>query len=406
MVNNTKKKKTGLLEESFKSIKETTTDLFGRVEKEGVTGKGGETLLEPTDLGGDLGGEGDKGTPYDSLIKQLTDAFAGREDQPTLLEEKKRLEEEKGVEAKREIVGTFEEEVAKTQTLLDELDEDITARTKEFLVSDPQRRRIEAAERAPITKEFGRLTRGLGVAEKGLERTKADILVELGLTEKERELPFDLLEREINIRTKIKDLVDKDIPDAISTVFDDEGNLTIVTQDPETGEFKTATIPGIGEKASQYESITSQVDDEGNLTIIGITKSGEAKTLGVFKGVATTKTPEDSDTEIESQLIASRGTDGFVDPSTYMDLRTTAKTGPTEFDKRFSHLLSPEEKANLGIEEGDVTVKESMDKLRDIVTQYKDAGYSKKDFERTYKAENDLDKIPGPIQDIINNIFK
>jgi len=407
---NNKKKKLGEVGAGLKDFRESFVNLFSP-----EVGKGdeGEDLIKPKDIGDDLSdglgaGNGDdkKGTPYDSLINQLSGAV-GKAGETSLVEEKERLEEEKGVKKKQEIVGTFEEEIVKTQTLLDELEEDISERTKEFLVSDPQRRRILASERAPITKEFETLTRGLGVAEKGLKRTQADILTELGLIEKEKELPFDLLEREINIRTKIKELVDKDIPEAISTVFDDEGNLTIVTQDPDTGEFKTSTIPGIGEKASQYESITSQVDDEGNLTIIGITKGGEAKTLGTFKGVATTKTTDDSDTKIESDLIASRGTDGFVDPNTYMDLRTTAKTGPTEFDKRFSHLLSPQERVNLGIEkEGDITVKESMEKLGDIVTQYKDAGYKKKDFEKAYKAENDLDKIPDPIQDIIDNIFK
>jgi len=52
------------------------------------------------------------------------------------------------------------------------------------------------------------------------------------------------------------------------------------------------------------------------------------------------------------------------------------------------------------------TVQEGLDKMSDIFTQYRDAGYSKKDFERQYKSENDLDKIPGPIQKIINDVFK
>ena len=234
-------------------------------------------------------------TAYDKLVAQLTTALTKFGEQPSLSEEKERLEEEKGVETKREIVGSFEEEISKTQTLLDELEEDITSRTREFLVADPQRRRIEAAERAPITKEFGRLTRGLGVAEAGLARTEKDILTELGLIEKERTLPLDLLQREVNIRSQIKSLVDKDIPNVVSSTFDDEGDLTLVMQDPATGELKTQTISGIGKKAAQYQSFTSQIDNEGNLTIIGITKDGKATTIGTFKGVGKATEMETTD---------------------------------------------------------------------------------------------------------------
>jgi len=47
--------------------------------------------------------------------------------------------------------------------------------------------------------------------------------------------------------------------------------------------------------------------------------------------------------------MASVGNDGFVDPGIYLNLRTQAKMGPDEFNKRFSYLLSPDEKINLGI---------------------------------------------------------
>jgi len=267
-----------------------TKELFGRIETEGVTGPGGKTLMEPTGtspLQKAVTGE-EPAAGADDLTKRLTTAMTGAEGATSLREEKKTLEEERGVGEMREIVGSFEEEISKTQSLLDELEEDISERTREYLVSDPQRRRILAAERAPITKEFGALTRGLGVTEARLERTEADILTELGLIEKEKTEPLELLEREVDIRSKIKDLTDKDIPDVVSSTFNEEGDMTIVTQDPDTGAFKTQTIKGIGEKATQYQSITSQVDDQGNLTIIGTSRDGEATVLGTFKGVGRT----------------------------------------------------------------------------------------------------------------------
>lgn len=338
---NNKKKKLSVLEETFKSIQESAGTLFSKVKKEGVTGAGGEMLIKPEfpglpGLGNEVAGRGGAGveagvgaeageTAYDKLLKQMTGIFTKMGEQPTLVEERTRLEKEKGVEEKREIVGSFEEEISKTQTLLDELTEDITKRTREYLVSEPQRRRIEAAERAPITKEFGRLTRGLGVAEAGLERTETDILTELGLIEKERTLPLELFQREVNIRSQIKTLVDKDIPNVVSSTFDDEGDMTLVMQDPETGKLTTQTISGVGKKASQYQSFTSQMDDEGNLTIIGITKDGTAKEIGAFKGVgkatAVKVTDEDRIGQIDTFFEEAKDEQGKISADDYLTAR-------------------------------------------------------------------------------------
>ena len=132
--------------------------------------------------------------------------------------------------------------------MLDELESDITKRTGTHLVSEPQRRRILATEEEPLIKQLGTLERGYGTATKRLERTETDILTELGLIEKEKTEPLDLLEREVNIRSKIKELATKDIPNIATSAFNQEGDLTIVTQDPNTGAFSTQTIRGIGKR--------------------------------------------------------------------------------------------------------------------------------------------------------------
>ena len=54
-------------------------------------------------------------------------------------------------------------------------------------------------------------------------------------------------------------------------------------------------------------------------------------------------------TNIEKVLIASRGTDGYIDPDVYQTERSRSRLSPADFDKRFSYLLSPQEKSNLGI---------------------------------------------------------
>ncbi|MDP3142393.1 MAG: hypothetical protein Q8N14_00380, partial [Candidatus Omnitrophota bacterium] len=186
------------------------------------------------------------------------------------------------------VVGSFEDEVIKTQNLLDSLESDITSRTKDYLVSESQRSRIYAAEQEPLMKSLSIAERGLTGATGKLERTQQDILTELGLIEKEKTAPLELLEREVTIRSKIKELTDKNMPNVVKSEFNEEGDLTIVTQD-EDG-FHTQTMKGIGKKAEQYTSFRDVTDDSGNVTIMGIKKDGTVDKLGTFKGAGKTST--------------------------------------------------------------------------------------------------------------------
>lgn len=77
--------------------------------------------------------------------------------------------------------------------------------------------------------------------------------------------------------------------------------------------------------------------------------------LDVFKAEQTKSAADAEASTIQNTLDKNRGTDvdvcpgGCVDPGVYMNQRTLSKMGPTEFDNRFAHLLSPQERANLGI---------------------------------------------------------
>ena len=337
------------------------------------------------------------------LVKRMTGATETPE--TTLSEEKERLEEEAGIAGKKEIVGSFEEEISKTQTLLDQLEEDITTRTRDYLVSDPQRRRILASEREPLTKELGILERGYGTAQAGLQREQADILTELGLIEKERTEPLEMLEREINIRSKIKDLTDKDIPNVVSSTFNEEGDLTIVTQDPETGAFSTQTLKGIGEKAQKYQSISSTTDDEGNLTIVGVTRDGKSEILGTFKGVGKTVTSTSGAITTLNDLakmgITRKGADdgGWnffkngqpitaeeIVQETGVALNTLLAGSKNPADAKKMEKSSQLTRENLSSmfkmpdnDEKDFwgkTNSQRLDELEDIIKQYQDAGYT------------------------------
>jgi len=55
---------------------------------------------------------------------------------------------------------------------------------------------------------------------------------------------------------------------------------------------------------------------------------------------------------IKDHLLLGAGKDGKVNPYTYLEQRTAAEMHPAEFDRRFAHLLSPEEQKKLGITAG------------------------------------------------------
>ncbi len=67
---------------------------------------------------------------------------------------------------------------------------------------------------------------------------------------------------------------------------------------------------------------------------------------------------------IESRLIASKGEDGFVDPAIYSDERAKARISASEFDKRFKHLLSPQEQVKLGIIKSSDSDSDSSDLIK------------------------------------------
>tara|TARA_Y100000310_G_scaffold260707_2_gene269784 strand:- start:1304 stop:2257 length:954 start_codon:yes stop_codon:yes gene_type:complete len=66
-------------------------------------------------------------------------------------------------------------QVADTERLLSKLRPDIEARTKDFLVTEAQRRRMEAVERRPLAEQLSDLTRSLGVGEAGLSSAMGQV---------------------------------------------------------------------------------------------------------------------------------------------------------------------------------------------------------------------------------------
>lgn len=146
----------------------------------------------------------------ESLIERMSTAISGA----TAFDPNARrtqLEGERGIAKTRETINTFEDEVAKANTLLDQIEDDITKRTGDFLVSDPARRRILAAESAPILKSLGIAERGASAAQSRLEREQGDITSIIEQEQAAAERPLSFLEKELGIRSDIKDLTADEI---------------------------------------------------------------------------------------------------------------------------------------------------------------------------------------------------
>ena len=323
----------------------------------GVAPEVSEPVKEPSAVTG--------GDAKDELIKKLTDELTRIGASKTGEEELRSLQEERGWEQKKEIVGTFDEEIGKAQDLLADLDQSLKRgmlkeegriATEEVVRGkQEQLEKMESIKRGDVLATISSLERGKERAESVLEREEGDILRVLGLREQERKRPLEDLREEIAIRKTIRDLTKKDIPDVTSSTFDSDGNLTIVTQDPGTGEFSTQTIEGIGKKT--YDRYFDETDDQGNVTFFGV-KDGKAEQLGTFNAVG--KTPQPSITEQKQQAISDMvqrfktgvddngqpiiGKDGYVSPESFKKARDEWQAqglSISDFEKEFANFINP-----------------------------------------------------------------
>jgi len=82
------------------------------------------------------------------------------------------------------------------------------------------------------------------------------------------------------------------------------------------------------------------------------------------RGTGTGTAPEEKIsrlTAIGNALDTSRGTDGYVDPNTYMEQRFSSELSANEFDDKFSYLLNPGDKERFGVTETEKINKNEME---------------------------------------------
>jgi hypothetical protein len=117
----------------------------------------------------------------DVALKNLLMEMKAREDPSEIFT---RLEEEAGLPPLRATATTLMKEIGKIEDYLLQIEPDVTGRTRESLVTEPQRRGMVAAERKPwieklarLSTAAGRIGQQIGVAERGVA-TKTQLALE------------------------------------------------------------------------------------------------------------------------------------------------------------------------------------------------------------------------------------
>lgn len=165
--------------------------------------------------------------PRKAIIDQLTKTFQdvakgiGMVDYGARFKE---LREEAGLGGISQRIGTLDTEIAKTEDLLKNLEQDILERSKEELVTAGATRRLEAVERAPLVEQLGELSRARGIESGLYERGREDILTRLGLEKGERS---DMLSQ-LQTATQIAGLQQNLMQEGIETQIVDKGTSKVL----------------------------------------------------------------------------------------------------------------------------------------------------------------------------------
>ena len=230
-----------------------------------------------------------------------------------------------GLPEQEQTLTAQRQRIQKTEGLLDKLESDINSRISGKGITEPQRRRILASEQGPLAEQLEDLSRAAGITQTGVTsgREQLSQLLDLAMQEQQKQagiagMPFEFQK---GLLPTLAGLAEYQSPrEKLESEVERQRRLQ---------EFEGA--PGTittEEGRYQWNPKTQRYD-----IFVGKGKETETKQLS----------------QIQESLMASVGNDGFVDPGIYLNLRTQAKMGPDEFNKRFSYLLSPDEQINLGI---------------------------------------------------------
>ena len=128
----------------------------------------------------------------DPVLQALVERMKGREDPLAMYG---RLETDLGLPPLRQTAGSLSKEVADLEDSYYRMEPEISARTRESIVTEPQRRAMLASARQPITEGLTRLGTSLSRLWEAISRGESTLATKVGLGLKGQELelePFQL----------------------------------------------------------------------------------------------------------------------------------------------------------------------------------------------------------------------
>src|SRR3990167_3416516 len=175
----------GLGQSSYTPQVYTPQSMAGMGYSNEVQGTGGINLGQIPSTQSYIAGQFGAEDPYlQALIQRMT----GREDPLAMYG---RLEQEMGLPPLRESAGTLSKEIANLEDAYYRLEPDISARTRESIVTEPQRRAMLAEGRRPITEGLTRMGTSLSRIWDAISRGESTLGTKVGLGIKGQEMALE-----------------------------------------------------------------------------------------------------------------------------------------------------------------------------------------------------------------------
>ena len=213
------------------------------------------------------------------------------------------LEEERGLSEKREQIGSYEQEITKTQELLDTLESDIKSRTGDFMLKEGQRKRVLASEQDPLAKQLKTFQSGLGLAESGLAREESEIDKILGQEKEEAYRPLELLSGELGVEETIQKLFPDQNTEEVASIM--EAIQTGGSEDPTDiyNALKEQGLDvGINEIVDTLEKIQSVREEVKSDMDIADLEHKKAQTAKIYNDIKRLEEADDVTKIDESEL--------------------------------------------------------------------------------------------------------
>jgi hypothetical protein len=237
--------------------------------------------------------------------EKLTDAYG-------------RMQGEYGVPELEKQAGVFKEQIFTVKNLLDRLDEDVSTRTKDYLVNEAQKNRQIAAEGGELRTQLGRLGTGLEPVSEMLSTTQSKIATALGLLQEDQQKELqplimrieslgDRFSREItgftaSSQNQLSALLDQIQRDRDLSDRDWELAQTLAAEERQWARTKANISTGIANNSTAVNQLVELLKNRTSVGSGGPNTSGGSKTAEDMDSLVRETTPPQSSSSSSTPL--------------------------------------------------------------------------------------------------------